>query len=171
MKIKEEYEVETGTRKRWFNYYTCDSCGVEFRKQKRLAEGAPREHYCSLLCYNKDRISPDRVSLTCAHCSTTFTRAKSKLQSSKSGLYFCTRACKDTAQSYMPEIQPDHYGSGVGEYRARALKAYGYVCNRCGYSENNAALVVHHKDHNRSNDNINNLEVLCANCHAIHHWS
>jgi len=71
----------------------------------------------------------------------------------------------------MPEIQPNHYGTGNGEssYRRLALLEYGYKCQKCGYEANKAAIEVHHKDHNRENNTIENLEVLCANCHAIHH--
>jgi predicted HNH restriction endonuclease len=38
----------------------------------------------------------------------------------------------------------------------------------CGY-DNLHALVVHHIDEDRSNNTIDNLIVLCANCHAEVH--
>lgn len=57
-----------------------------------------------------------------------------------------------------------------GSYRKNALKYYGSICNRCNYNIERA-LIVHHKDRNRSNNNINNLEVLCANCHLLEHYS
>lgn len=47
-------------------------------------------------------------------------------------------------------------------YREKALKELGKKCQECGSSEN---LVVHHKDKNRANNNIENLEVLCRSCH------
>lgn len=171
MKIKEEYLIESGTRKRWYNIYTCDHCGIEYKKQKRLAEGATQEHYCSSKCFNSKE-SDSRVKLICAHCNIEFFRSISTLNRSKHGVYFCCREHKDIGQSYIKEIQPEHYGTGTGEhgYRLLALNKHGYKCMRCGYDKNNAAIVVHHKDHNRDNNLIENLEVLCANCHAIHHW-
>ena len=30
--------------------------------------------------------------------------------------------------------------------------------------------VLHHKDRDRHNNDISNLEILCSNCHAIEHW-
>jgi 5-methylcytosine-specific restriction endonuclease McrA len=42
-------------------------------------------------------------------------------------------------------------------------------CERCGYNEVAAVLGVHHKDRNRKNNAIENLEVLCPNCHSIEH--
>ena len=171
MKIKEEYQIESGTRMRMYNIYTCDCCGIEYRKQKRLAEGATREHYCSSKCfYSKE--SETRVKLQCAHCNIDFFRSLSKTNTSKHGVYFCSREHKDIGQSYIEKIQPDHYGSGNGEYSYRdlALRTYGCKCSRCGYDANKSAIVVHHLDHNRENNTVENLEVLCANCHAIHHW-
>lgn len=41
-------------------------------------------------------------------------------------------------------------------------------CLRCGYN-NKQVLEVHHKDRNRSNNSMENLEVLCANCHKLEH--
>jgi hypothetical protein len=168
MKLREEYQIESGTRSRLFNIYSCDYCGKEYRKQKRLAEGATQEHYCSKTCFTND--TSDRVELECSHCGILFKRPRSKLLSSKSGKYFCCREHKDIGQTYIKEIQPGHYGigNGIASYREKALRHYGNACTKCGYS-NLLALEVHHKDKNRDNNDISNLEVLCCNCHAIEH--
>ncbi len=42
-------------------------------------------------------------------------------------------------------------------------------CNRCGYNKIKNILGVHHKDRDRHNNNMNNLEVLCPNCHSEEH--
>jgi hypothetical protein len=42
-------------------------------------------------------------------------------------------------------------------------------CNRCSYNKEPRILGVHHKDRNRDNNNISNLEVLCPNCHSLEH--
>jgi len=49
-----------------------------------------------------------------------------------------------------------------------ALKKLGFIdkCKKCGKTKN---LNIHHKDRNRKNNNINNLEVLCSMCHAHLH--
>lgn len=67
---------------------------------------------------------------------------------------------------------PPHYGLGNGtyNYRERALQAHGAKCNRCGYDKNVAGLAVHHIDHNRANNDLSNLEVICGTCHHIEHW-
>jgi len=39
-------------------------------------------------------------------------------------------------------------------------------CARCGYNEFSCSLQVHHKDSDRDNNNLDNLVLLCANCHT-----
>lgn len=41
-----------------------------------------------------------------------------------------------------------------------------HKCELCGETED---LLVHHIDHNRSNNEFYNFMVLCTSCHAIHH--
>jgi 5-methylcytosine-specific restriction endonuclease McrA len=63
-----------------------------------------------------------------------------------------------------------NWKNGCGIYRRRAYKKYGYKCNRCGF-DNKKILLVHHKDRNRKNNNVDNLEVLCKNCHSLEHYN
>jgi 5-methylcytosine-specific restriction endonuclease McrA len=42
-------------------------------------------------------------------------------------------------------------------------------CERCEYDEMPEILGVHHKDRNRKNNDLSNLEVLCPNCHSLEH--
>jgi hypothetical protein len=51
---------------------------------------------------------------------------------------------------------------GIQTYR-RARKD---ACERCGVTEQ---LCVHHKDENRYNNELSNLETLCRRCHQLHH--
>lgn len=153
----------------------CKECNNEFEAiEKEVKRGYG--FFCSIECsakYNgRNRIKPI-PNVQCAQCGKSFYRNTSKKKNSKSGLYFCCRKHKDLGQRLggFSELHPPHYGTstGVHDYRNRAIKKYGNICNRCGYDKNIAAIVVHHKDRNRANTLIENLEVLCANCHAIEH--
>ena len=42
-------------------------------------------------------------------------------------------------------------------------------CERCGFDKSPQILGVHHKDRNRKNNEMINLEVLCPNCHSMEH--
>ena len=54
------------------------------------------------------------------------------------------------------------YKNGIGIFH-RHRKAF---CERCG---SDRFLCVHHKDENRTNNLIDNLETLCKSCHQRHH--
>ena len=164
MFLYEKIEKDTQGKNRAYNYYSCDYCRDEYKKQKRFM-GSTREHYCSTSCYNEDKV---RIKVTCAHCGILFSKNPSKVNASSSGLHFCCREHKDLAQSYIKEIQPNHYGTGSTNYRSKAFKIYGKICSVCGYA-NEHALEVHHIDKNRDNNDISNLKVLCANCHTLTH--
>ena len=55
---------------------------------------------------------------------------------------------------------------GLWSFREKAFSNFPNQCNRCGTTE---LLLVHHKDENRANNDINNLEILCKKCHQNHH--
>lgn len=43
-------------------------------------------------------------------------------------------------------------------------------CERCGLEgEFGRKIQVHHRDHDRSNNTLDNLEVICSKCHAHEH--
>ena len=54
----------------------------------------------------------------------------------------------------------------TGNYREKCLEAKGEECVACDSTEN---IVAHHKDGDRSNDDLDNLVPLCASCHARLH--
>lgn len=127
--------------------------------------------FCSLKCATKfnGNLRPNsEPNVTCAHCQKKFYKNASKLKLSKSGLHFCCREHKDSAQSVLRELYPSHHHALKTSYRKIAFLTYPKICQRCNYS-NELATVVHHKDRNRNNNDISNLEVLCANCHMIEH--
>ena len=45
----------------------------------------------------------------------------------------------------------------------------GTRCEKCGFEGHPVQLDVHHKDHDKNNNDPSNLETLCANCHRLHH--
>lgn len=68
---------------------------------------------------------------------------------------FCSLSCANT--------RDDLTFSGYS-IRARAhLKDSCEVCDRTHY------LAAHHIDHDRTNNTAENIETLCASCHAKHH--
>jgi len=78
---------------------------------------------------------------------------------------FCSRKCSNFVHRTL-NSKIAYMAKGY----ARSIKDHGkIICNRCGYDDINV-LIVHHLDSNRLNNEITNLETLCANCHHKIHW-
>lgn len=161
---EQKYIIDSNGTRRKATAVECKKCGILFLKRISFIK-ENGNNFCSTTC--SSLFKRNRVKLICAHCSVEFERAKSDLNNSKTGTYFCSRTCKDKGQSYIEKIFPTHYRGN--SYRIKALALLGEKCNKCGYSDDILALEVHHKDENRDNNDITNLEVLCCNCHRIHH--
>ena len=151
----------------------CKHCKNKFQVlEKELNRGNGK--FCSLSCSSKhQKRQSKKVQCTCYFCNESFYRVPSKLKNSKSGLYFCSRTCKDNAQrlhSGIIPLQPSHYNNGHHiRYRRLAFDNLPHLCALCGYSDNPEILEVHHKDCNRKNNSLDNLQILCPNCHAVYH--
>ena len=54
----------------------------------------------------------------------------------------------------------------MSNYRSKAIDEYGEECVECGSTE---SIDVHHKDGDRTNNSLENLIPLCAECHSERH--
>ena len=157
----------------------CLQCNKRF-DARRVDVKRGHAKFCSRSCSSKYRSlnsSSPQNNVTCATCGIGVYRKPSQIKNSKNKIFFCSRVCKEKAQQIdtvysIPEIQPNHYGNKISihSYRVRALKELGESCNRCGYNEYKKVLQVHHKDRDRLNNSIENLEVLCPTCHMVEHF-
>ena len=127
-----------------------------------------RPHLVCPHCKEEER-KKEQISVICEYCGKSFRIQKSKYITSETKKFFCSRECKDKAQSIdsgeqFDFLRPDHYKDGKYYYRNRALRKYGEKCECCGYNEDIDFLEVHHIDENRENNSIENLIVLCPLC-------
>ena len=154
----------------------CLQCGVIFEAEERYIKRGHAK-FCSRSCASKfnslmrsGRSIPNSI---CALCGKEIYKTPYQKSLSKSGFVFCCRAHKDLAQKIggIKEIMPSHYGTGTGisTYRAKTIDTNGAKCELCGWDKHISGLVVHHKDRNRLNNKTDNLQVLCACCHAMEH--
>ena len=106
---------------------------LEFKTSFENVRRDSRKHHICPICQKEDknkRYKNNRKEVECAYCKTKFFKSLSKLEKSKSGLYFCCREHKDLAQSLnsvkeFQIIRPEHYGSeNPKAYRETAFKNY-----------------------------------------------
>ena len=153
----------------------CLWCKKEFTPlEKEVKRGNGK--FCSRSCSSQHRVSKTVLELNtdCAWCHKKFHKALSKKSNSRSGLFFCSRICKDTAQKIggLEAIQPNHYGTvdTASDYRGKAFSFYSPCCYICGWDKVIPVLQVHHKDRDRKNNKIENLVILCPTCHQVEHY-
>lgn len=115
--------------------------------------------YCSQTCYGlacrkeKPCIVCTKPILAEAHKKTCSRVCANK---HRAGIRYKMNRPKDKVQ----------YSRGL---KIRLLRARGSQCERCGYNKYEI-LHVHHRDKNRKNNNLSNLELVCPNCHFEEHY-
>lgn len=139
----------------------CEICGKEFdviNFRKTIAK------YCSRECYYKAMTKIGSIDVECFVCGKKFKRSPSQIKTKYKKLC-CSIECRG---KLMRTQKP-----GGATTSRKWLETRGKIekCERCGYSEHPEILVVHHRDRDRKNNDISNLEILCPNCHAMEHYS
>lgn len=146
----------------------CKICGKEFYvKEFHAKKGWGK--CCSIKCRSKAQIKGKWVE--CSNCGKKIWRTPKDFRRSRNKKFFCSVNCHCTWENKNVRygINAPNWISGKYAYRA-LLKRANMVerCRRCG-NRDKRVLTVHHKDGNRRNNKIENLEWLCRNCHCIIH--
>jgi hypothetical protein len=121
---------------------------MEFRANKLSRKG----EYCSVECTQRN---------PCIGCGVMVT-GRNKMN--KGLRRYCSRKCSS--------IHKATFGAKnyVVKGFAQTYKKFNKICCERCQIENQFVLQVHHKDEDRKNNDIKNLETICANCHALEHW-
>ena len=112
-------------------------------------------------------------NVNCFVCNAQVYKSPKELRNSKSGNYFCSRSCQTKWKNKVfSGEKSSNWLTGEGTYRNILLRTGDLpVCLLCRISDIRV-LCVHHRDHNRANNNLINLVWLCMNCHyLLHHNS
>ena len=149
----------------------CGYCGTEFLKEVRTIQTNKmlgHKNYCCKKCQNKAK--EKFVFVKCANCGKKIKKTPAELRASKSGRSFCNRHCASIVNNsvYKSGKNSGNYKDGRASYRYRALAYYNSKCSVCGYNIEKV-LQVHHRDKDRKNNSVENLDVLCPTCHKEYH--
>ena len=151
----------------------CSVCGKEYelelrRYNAKLKEGSA--FYCSKECFSHK----GSVLCHCANCGQEIWRTKSQYARSKTGNVYCSRSCATSKNNTLFKSGENNANYKGTDYRQKALQTCEHKCAVCGYNDDERILEVHHIDENRSNNEINNLCILCPICHrkiTLHYYT
>lgn len=137
----------------------CIICGKPIYKRPHELQKNNGRVFCSLNCYGFSC----RKEIPCVICGKLIL----------SGLHrkTCSRGCanKHRAGIKYKMNGPRDKVKKQRSLKLKLLKQRGKLCEKCGYNIYEI-LVVHHKDKNRENNKLENLELICPNCHAKEHY-
>ena len=136
----------------------CGICNKLIYRRPRQIKMNKGRVFCSMTCYG---ISC-RKENPCVICGKLILAGLNKKT--------CSRGC---ANKHRVGIKykigrPRDKVKTIQVLKLRLMKERGENCERCNYSKYEI-LQVHHKDRNRKNNELNNLELVCPNCHYEEH--
>jgi len=136
----------------------CKKCGKETKNPSFCS------HSCSASYNNTGKIK--RKQKFCISCGRLIDRHNQ---------LYCSPQCqgetikKNVINDFINEKNREFLNPTIRKY---ILESNNYSCEICGWSRKNPYngviyLDIHHIDGNRKNNRINNLQVLCQNCHSL----
>lgn len=162
--MEQLFIIECGIKRR-AEKVVCECCKSEFIRRK-----GRKTRFCSHDCSAK--AAKHEIEIICSNCGCKAFKKPSQIKAAKHGYYFCSKQCKDFAQSLegnIDAIRPDHYGksNGQGAVQSFFKKNADKGCT-CG-EKRKYLLMVHHQDGNRKNNVYTNFEIVCGSCHMKRH--
>ncbi len=138
----------------------CKECGKEiYRRPFQLAKGGP---YCSTKCSN---IRNKKEDPKCVICEVLILRREHAIT--------CSRKCSNKyRKGIVYKIgRPQDKSLKIRRAKEMLVLERGAKCNRCTFNVVEV-LHVHHivEKCNGGTDYDSNLQLLCPNCHALHHF-
>lgn len=135
----------------------CSLCNSPiYRRPVEMRKGRV---FCSQICYGK----ANRKEHPCVVCDAPILASANKNT--------CSRACANTHRAGVKYHgrSPKDKVKNQRALKLRLLAVRGYKCEQCDYDKPEI-LQVHHKDRNRRNNDLENLALICPNCHAEEHY-
>lgn len=138
----------------------CVVCGKAVYKRPFEIKRNRGKVYCSPQCYGVSC----RKERPCLICNKPILAKFNKKT--------CSRACANKLRIGMKYKLIAPRKDKVVTYRlqkVRLIELRGPTCERCGYNKVEI-LQIHHKDRDRQNNALDNLELICPNCHYEEHY-
>ena len=127
----------------------CELCGKEFEHYTW-----DNQRFCSKECGNNNK----KVKVNCDICGKELLKPKSLVE--RNDKNYCSRECYNKRSANVKKLKrsTEHY---------QTLLTNG-KCVGCG-EDKYYLLQLHHIDSDPTNNSMDNLEIVCANCHIKRH--
>ena len=137
----------------------CIICSKPIYKRPVEIERNKGKVFCTMACYG---ISC-RKEVPCVICGKPILGGANKKT--------CSRSCANKHRAGIKYLQnrPRDKVKSQRSLKIRLLNRRGKACEICGYDKYEI-LQVHHKDKDRNNNNLDNLQLICPNCHFEEHY-
>lgn len=152
---------------KWTDYFSrtkshiCQQCGEEFTELNHI-ERKFCSKSCSTIFNNSKRGYKLKEVKQCLNCKK---ETKNK---------YCCNKCQGEYERKLifEKIQNGDTTLYEKNYKNYLIHKYGEKCMKCGWSERHpitdkVPIQLEHKDGNSENNNLDNLELLCPNCHSL----
>jgi Zn finger protein HypA/HybF involved in hydrogenase expression len=140
----------------------CKKCGNEFEPKKGLVS------YCSLTCRNS-RSWTESDKLKKSKSAKNSEKVKEANSNRTDDVWI--KIGNTRKENHRKQILESKYEDlSFESLRFRILYEQENKCNKCGLDEwlgESLVLELEHKDGNHFNNDRNNLEMLCPNCHSL----
>lgn len=147
----------------------CAACSKKFYVPKYREDSAK---FCSHECQNHKQY--DKYIFNCKSCGKEVITSPSRRKSIKK---FCSLDCREANRMSIVERRKKIKAISKlkrGSSSSRGLRNHVFllkdkICEICGYDEHVFCLDLHHIDEDPTNNEIDNIAVLCCMCHRKLH--
>jgi len=146
----------------------CINCDLDF-KSTLCEERKFCSHSCSATYTNKGRTKNKKnETKKCLICEERFLLKRIK----DNDKIYCSRDCYETDRKNKRIILVDSGLSHNKVVKKYLIEKHGNCCMECGWDKinitsGNVPIELEHIDGNSENNNLDNLKLLCPNCHSL----
>lgn len=168
--IRSKYSVFKNENKK------CLQCNIDFNCLK-----SENRKFCSQNCSavytnikrgENNLLKNSDIIKICENCNNDF-KINSRNFSKHKFRKFCSTKCHTEYEEKIKfEYVENNKSVSSRVVKVYLIKKYGEKCMECGWCENNKTsnkipIELEHIDGNSENNNLDNLKLLCPNCHSL----